>query len=597
MAKNKELIPIKYTNREYASIRKDLEEYARVYYPDTVKDFSDAGFASLMLDTVSYVGDILSFYLDYNANESFMSTAMEYGNIVKHAEQIGYKIPGPTAAFGQVALYLLIPDRGAGLGPDSTYAPVLRRGSKFSSASGAMYVLLNDVDFSDPNNEVVAAESDGGVSSRWAIKTYGQVMSGELEQIILEVGEFEKFLRLRVPIDNITEIISVHDSEGHLYYEVDYLTQNLIYRSIPNTGDSKLLSPNILKAQSVPRRYVLERDSRGTTYLRFGYGSDSEIRNNPIVHPSNLAIKRHGRPYEKLNYLDPSRMLETDKFGVVPTNTNLTIVARRNSTATSNASAGSVDQPVEAIYRFSQDATSEIKKSRVKSSLEVINEEPIIGEISFPTGEEIKLRAQGNFTSQQRAVTKADYVNLIYSMPERFGAIKRCNIAHDNDSFKRNLNLYILSEDPAGHMTTTNPTIKNNLKTWLSQYKMINDTIDILNGRVVNFGIDFVAISDLGLNKYDVFNRAMRNLMDFFEQSHDMGEPLVITRIYDVINDTIGVVDVASVKIKNLSGNPYSSTTFDIDKYTSPDGRFIQVPEDTIMELRFPLKDIRGTVR
>ncbi len=597
MAKNKELIPIKYTNREFASIRKDLEEYARIYYPDTVKDFSTPGFASLMLDTVSYVGDILSFYLDYNANESFMSTAMEYNNVVKHAEQIGYKIPGPSSAFGQVALYLLVPDRGGGLGPDSAYAPVLRRGSKFSSASGAMYVLLNDVDFSDPNNQVVTAETAGGVSTKWAIKTYGQVVSGELEQAIVEVGDFEKFLRIRVPIDNVTEILSVNDAEGHLYYEVDYLTQNLIYRSIANTGDSKLLAPNILKAQSVPRRYVIERDSAGATHMRFGYGSDTEIRNNPIVHPSNLTMQRHGRPYEKLNYLDPSRMLETDKFGVVPTNTSLTIVARRNSTAVSNAAAGTVDNPEEAIYRFSQDATSEDKKTTVKNSLEVINEEPIVGDLSFPTSEEIKLRAQGNFTSQQRAVTKNDYISLVYSMPGRFGAIKRCNIAHDNDSFKRNLNLYILSEDPDGHMSTTNPTIKNNLKTWLNQYKMINDTIDILNGRVVNFGIDFVAISDLGLNKYDVFNRIMTRLMDFYAQPYDMGEPLVITRIYDVINDTIGVVDVASVKIKNLSGNPYSSTTFNIDEHISPDGRFVDVPEDTIMELRFPLKDIRGTVR
>jgi hypothetical protein len=597
MVKKKEIVPIDYTSREFTSIRKDLEEYARVYYPDTVKDFSDAGFASLMLDTVSYVGDMLSFYLDYNVNESFMSTAIEYGNVLKHAEQMGYKIPGPGAAFGQIALYILAPAAGAGLGPDAAYCPVLRRGSRFTSDSGATYVLIDDVDFADPNNEVVVAESVDGAASRYAIKTYGQIMSGELEQVILDVGEFEKFLRLEVPIDNITEIISVFDSEGHPYFEVDYLTQNIVYRSIPTTGDDRFMAPNILKAQSVPRRYVIERDSAGTTYMRFGYGSDSELRSNPIVHPSNLVLKRHGRSYETLNYLDPSKILETDKFGIVPTNTSLTILVRRNTLNTVNSGVGTVTGISEAIYRFPQDASSGTKKSLVRSSLETINEQPITGDVAIPNSSELKRRAKDFFAAQNRAVTKNDYVSLLYAMPSRFGAIKRCNLTHDNDSFKRNLNLYILSEGADGKLINTNSTIKNNLKTWLSQYKMINDTIDILDGKIVNFGIDFVAVSETGTNKYDVFNNIIINLREFMINSYDMGEPLAITRIYDVINDTLGVVDVVSVKIRNLTGNPYSSVSFDMDHHISPDGRFIDVPEDIIMELKYPLKDIKGTVR
>jgi len=597
MAKEKKLIPIDYTSRDFSSIRKDLEEYAKIYYPDTVKDFSDAGFASLMLDTVSYVGDILSFYLDYNVNESFMTTAIEYNNIIKHAEQLGYKIPGPGAAFGEIALYILAPAASNGAGPDATYCPVLRRGSRFTSDSGATYVLIDDVDFASPDNQVVVAESVDGTPSRYAIKTYGQVMSGELEQVVLEVGEFEKFLRLEIPIDNVTEVISVFDEEGHPYYEVDYLTQNIVYRSIPTTGDDRFLAPNILKALSVPRRYVIERDSAGATYMRFGYGSDSEIRSNPIVHPSNLVMKRHGRSYETLNYLDPSKILSTDKFGVVPTNTSLTVLTRRNSLNTVNSGVGTVTSVSEAIYRFHQDASSGIKKSLVRSSLEVVNELPIIGDVSIPNSEELKRRAKDFFAAQNRAVTRNDYTSLIYAMPPRFGAIKRCNITHDNDSFKRNLNLYILSENTDGNLTNANPTIKNNLKTWLGQYKMINDTIDIMDGKIVNFGIDFVAVSETGTNKYDVFNNIISSLREFMQNPYDMGEPLAITRIYDVINDTLGVVDVVTVKIRNLSGNPYSNVVFNMDHHISPDGRFIDVPEDTIMELKFPLKDIRGTVR
>ena len=598
MAKDKKLVPIKYANRDFASIKRDLEEYARIYYPDTLKDFSQAGFGSLMLDTVAYIGDMLSFYLDYNVNESFMATALEYDNVLKHAEALGYKTPGANAAFGQVAMYVLIPSVGDGLGPDLNYMPIVRRGSVFSSDAGTSYVLLEDVDFANTNNEVVVARVDEttGLPTRYAVKAYGTIMSGQLDRVTLRVGDFERFLRIEVPLDNITEIVDVFDEEGHSYFQVDHLSQNIVYTAIPNTSSDKQDAPNILKARSVPRRFTVEREG-GRTFMRFGYGSDSEITRNPIVHPSNLILKRDGRNYENLQNFDPSKILNTDKFGIAPTNTTLTVIVRRNFNDTVNAGIGVVNKVSNAIYRFSQDADSSIKKNIVKTSLEVINEEPIVGDVDIPDSFELKVRAKGHFASQNRAVTKQDYTSLVYNMPSRFGAIKRCNITHDNDSFKRNLNLYVVSQNSEGQLVKTNGTIKNNLKTWMTQYKMINDTIDILDGKVVNFGIDFVAVSDLGLNKYDVFNRIVRRMREFFETPYEMGEPIIITRLYDIINDTVGVVDVVSIKIKNINGGPYSNVVFNTDHHISPDGRYISTPEDCIMELKFPLKDIRGTVR
>ena len=152
MAKNyKKIVPVDYTARDFDSIKTELVEYARRYYSDTFRDFNEASFGALMLDTVSYVGDMLSFYMDYQANESFVDTSIEYDNVVNHARRLGYKYRGNPTSTGMGTFYVMVPANNLGT-PDTDYMPILKRGSIFSSTAGNQYMLNEDIDIGHANN-------------------------------------------------------------------------------------------------------------------------------------------------------------------------------------------------------------------------------------------------------------------------------------------------------------------------------------------------------------------------------------------------------------------------------------------------------------
>ena len=188
----KKKIPINYTNREFQGIRRDLEQIAERFYPDSFQDFSEASFGSIMLDSVAYVADQLSFYLDYNVNEMFLDTSYQYSNVLRHGRIMGYKADGRPTTYGTVAIYILVPASTIGLGPDEQYLPILKRGTRFTSQSGLNFVLTQNVDFSDVKNQVVVANVDSttGAPSSFAIKAYGNVVSGFFKrELIFFLGE------------------------------------------------------------------------------------------------------------------------------------------------------------------------------------------------------------------------------------------------------------------------------------------------------------------------------------------------------------------------------------------------------------------------
>ena len=211
-------------------------EYAKRYYPDSFQDFNEAGVGALLLDTVAYVGDILSFYADFQANESFLSTALEYDNIIKLGKQMGYKFRGNPTSTGVAAFFVVVPVSPTGIGPDTRYMPILRRGSEFRTTENVGFILDEDVNFSDSNNQIIVAQVDdtSGAPTSYAVKAYGNVVSGELVRDIVNVPGYQKFLRIELSSDRVTEVISVVDQEGHTYYEVDNLSQNVIYKPVTN---------------------------------------------------------------------------------------------------------------------------------------------------------------------------------------------------------------------------------------------------------------------------------------------------------------------------------------------------------------------------
>jgi hypothetical protein len=590
---------IKYTNREFQSIKQELINYAKRYYPTTFQDFNEASFGSLMLDTVAYIGDVLSFYLDYQSNEQFLSTAVEYGNVIKLAQQFGYRHATTPTASGMVSFYAVIPADNFNQ-PDEDYAPILKRGSSVTSTAGGHFLLVEDVNFTEPGLETLVAqvEPSTGEPTHFARKAYGEVVSGKVKYKTVTLGEFKRFRKIDLESDDVAEIIEVTDEDGREYFEVPYLSQNVIYKAIANNDTNSKSAPFILKAFPAPRRFTLEADEE-TVYMRFGFGSEENLATDAVVDPSEIVLDLYGKNYRTDDTFDPMRLLKSDKMGVGPSNTVLSITYRENVAEEVNASVGTISGFGQKFIGFNTtNILDPTIRAVVVASLEVENEEAIVGDVAEPDAEEIRLRSINMFATQNRAVTKQDYIALTYAMDRSYGAIKRCNIVKDQDSFKNNLNMYILSEDEDGFLATTNSTIKENLKTWINQYRMINDTIDILDARIVNVGIDFEIVTSYEHNPFDVIEACLVNLRSKVLGAHyDISESIKTSEFYDVISNTPGVTDVLSLQFIQKKEPGYSQLSFNLDANTSPDGQFIIAPEDVIYEFKFPSLDIRGAAK
>lgn len=597
---NNKKILINYTNKDFNSIKRDLEEHARRYYPDTYKDFSENSFGSFILDTVSYVGDMMSFYLDYQVNETFLDTALQYENVRKLARNVGYKYTGRPAAYGIATLYVMIPANSSGLGPNFELIPILKKGSEFQATTGTTFVLTEDVDFSDPKNQVVAARfsSTTGKPTYYAIRAQGQIKSTVLFRTQVEIGAFTKFKKILVGPASIAEIKSVKDSEGHEYYEVDHLAQDVIYINTTNPSAASDGVMEIMKPKIVPRRFVVVQDETGT-YLQFGYGTDEEIVTTDIAEPSQINLKMSGKPYIEDYAFDPSKLLDSNTLGVAPANTTLTILYYRNSDDSVNVAKGNLTKVSLSSMTFPREttSTSAVAKSYVRSTLEVMNDTAIVGNTAVPTSEELRYRTYAAKSAQMRSVTRNDYEAYIYMMPAGYGSIKRASVINDPSSTNRRLSVYVISSDQNGNLITTNSTIKHNLKMWLNKNKMLNDNIDIYDARILNIGFDYELIVHPSYDKVAVLNSVNRRLQQELANKMYIGEPFYLTNIFNIINKVEGVVDTTKVTPKLMTASGYSTAPVSIDEMKSADGTYLKAPKNVIFEIKNFNSDIRGTAK
>tara|TARA_R100000664_G_C2759174_1_gene148716 strand:+ start:4430 stop:6226 length:1797 start_codon:yes stop_codon:yes gene_type:complete len=593
----KKNIAIDYTNRDFSTIREDLTQIAERFYPDTFQDFSEASFGAMMLDAVAYVGDQLSFYLDYNVNETFLDSSYQRENVIRHGRVLGFKNSGRPSTYGKVALYVLVPASISGIGPDTRYIPIVKRGTKFTSDNGLSFVLTENVDMADSSNPVVVARTNSttGAPTFYAIKSYGNVVSGFFNTETVEVGGFERFKRILLTSPNVSEIISVFDSSGNEYFEVEYLSQDLVFKELTNKNYKNDNVPSIMKPLLVNRKFVTVFDNNGVSIQ---FGSGDELSEEAAADPQNVAMNIFGKSYVTDTTFDPSRLTNNKFYGLVPQNTTLTILFRQTNPVNSNVASNSLNTVSNAIVEFSDfSSLSQAQATAVRDSLEVTNETPILGNVSNPSVGELKQRIYDTFPTQNRAVTQKDYENLVYRLPSKFGSIKRCSVQKDPDSQKRNLNLYVVSEDPQGKLTNTNNTIKTNLKTWLNHYRMINDTIDILDPFIINFGINFVVKPETKSNKFEVLDACVAALAAEFSTPLYIGERLSISRIFNILNNVNGVNDVVRVNIVNKNSSAYSNVFFSIQDNMSLDGDYILTPSNAILEMKFPSVDIKGKLR
>tara|TARA_Y100000592_G_scaffold781_1_gene1294 strand:+ start:42130 stop:43926 length:1797 start_codon:yes stop_codon:yes gene_type:complete len=590
-------LPINYTSREFSSIRADLMELAERFYPNDFQDFSEASFGSMMIDAVAYVADQMALQIDFNINESFLDTAFETKNIVRHGRTLGYKNPGRPSTYGVVALYVLVPANSTGMGPDKNYIPIVKRGTSFSSDAGASFVLTENVDFNNSKNQIVVARVNNstGAPTHYAIKAYGNVVSGQFAQKEIKVGAYESFKRINLRIPNASEIISVFDKDGNQYFEVEYLSQDMIYKEIANKDFKNDNTPSILKPMLVSRKFTVETTIEGVV-LQFGSGTEAE--SNVIANPQQVALDVFGKSYVTDTTFDPTKISKNSNFGTVPTNTTLIITYRATNPTNSNVAVNQLNKVSSVSMGFENESNlSQAQVASIRGSLEVQNETPITGDNSNISNSELKRRIYDTFPTQNRAVTQSDYESLAYRMPGKFGSIKRVSVQKDADSLKRNLNMYCISEDPQGKLIATNNTIKNNLKTWINQYRMLNDTIDILDAYVINLGIEFVVRPVNGANKAAVLQDAIKIVKQKFSNAFFIGEHVYVSDIYSELKKSQDILDVVKVKLTNKTGGQFSNIRLDINSNMSQDGTYLCCPANAIFEIKFPDNDIIGKIR
>ena len=550
-----------------------------------------------MLDTVAYVGDILSFYVDYQANESFIDTASEYENLVKLGNQTGFKLQSNPSSHGTATFFVLVPANSAGTAPDSRYIPVLKKSSSLTSTSGARFTLDEDVNFAEGDTVVARTNPTNGAATHFAIKNYGAVSSGELRTTTITVGAYEKFREETIIDASTTNIVSIQDADGHEYYEVDYLTQNIVMRSIANRDTTTQSTVReILKPLVVPRRFTTQRTEEGMK-LQFGSGKE-EDSNESVLDPSSVAVKMFGKEYISDVELDPSKLLSSDSLGVSPSNTSLTVVYRRNTKEDTNISTNSLTTVDTPILEFPDIANLDPSLVQsVRANVESTNESPIVGSIEDSNVEVLRKRVQNSFANQRRAVTLQDYETLAYSMPYKFGALKRVKAIKNPNPRRGNLNIATVAVDANNKLTAPNSILKENLKTWLDKGRMVNDTVEIVDAKIINLGIDFTVVGDLNKDSSVILQNCITKLTEHFNVKADIGEAFYITDVYKALKDVDGVIDVVDVQVKTKSGANYSSTTFEVSDNLSTDGRAINIPRNAIYEIKYPDADIKGAVR
>lgn len=593
-------VNISYTSREFDTIKNDLINYARTYYPETFKDFSEASFGSLMLDTVAYVGDILSYTIDYQTNESFLSTAIERRNINKLAEQLGYKQKNNFSARGKLAIYVLLPATQDGSGPELAYAPIIKKGSVFTAASNE-FILLEDVDFNKPNLQSVVAKvnQNNGNPTYYALKSYGEVISGIFAEETFPMGVSTKNVSMQLSADNIDEIISIKDTEGNDYFEVDYLSQNVIFKELPNNNSDSDYAPSVFVTQHATRRFIVGQNS-GKTTIRFGGSGDTEIQNlrtDYLTDPSRKVLDLYGSETISDQNFDPYRLVENNLFGIAPINTTITVKYRYNPTQVSAQPDTITGKKLVNLDFRNRQALLQSTIQTVFSSIEVTNEEAITANNTTLTNEEFKDLILSNYHSQNRIVTQKDYESACYTMPSKFGSIKRARAFKDPNSLKNNINLYVVSNDANDKFMKTTSTTKSNLKKWLNKNRPLTDSVDIMDAKIINFGVEFSIIADDSIDDpTSILNKCVAQLKFYFGLKSQIGQPISYTDILRELRKIKGLLDVKNLQITNITATGYSSVKYDVKKNTTADERFVLIPNNAVYEIKNPDVDIKGTI-
>ena len=600
---SKNVTPVDYTKRGFAEIKEELKAYIKRYYPDTYQDFNKSSFGSMMMDLVSYIGDQLHYYIDHNANESNIVFAKEPENVFAGLSSLGLKPERVFSTTGFIKAYFPIPSDTFSIGIDSRYTFTSHAGSTYKTQGGSVFTQTEDVAVNPDASEIIVHRStdDGSKPDYYLLKVNVPVQSGEIKTIDIDVGEARRFLKLEIPDPGVSEILKIVDSSGRQYYEVDNLSTDNIIKTIvdPTSTDGNLKTRS--KKIPVPRRFVKNK-SLDRTFVEFGNGSEADETTHSLVDPSRPVLKSAGKQHISVPRHNPYNLLSSNALGIAPENTTLTITYRNNTNENSNAAVGTVSQVVDPIITFDNEQLLDLEKvDYIRENIEVFNEESINGFVSIDSTEELKYRYLRAHSAQGRAVTEDDYISAIYSMPSGHGAIKRASIVRDTNDFRRNLNLFLVSEAADGTLEKPSMLLKQNVKTWIDSVRMISDSIDIFDANIMNIGLDIKVKVQPGVNSQSILETIKQRVyQEMTTVIPDIGEPFYMTEVETILKQIPEVVHIPKVDgviVRNLVGRgKYSDYSYDIVGNIAPrDQGFIYIPQNTIWEIKF-VDDIKGTI-
>lgn len=605
---------IKYLNKDFASFRANLIEYAKTYFPKTYSDFNEASPGMMFIEMASYLGDVLSYYIDDSLKESMMLYAEDKQNVIGLSQYLGYKPKVTTPSLVNISVYQLVPSIGSGANnsPDSRYYLRIKEGMLVASnANGTLFRTTELLDFNEVDGrEITVHETDilTGEPTFYLVKKFIKAISGTIKTVEQTFGTPEQYSKININDTNVIEIYDVRDSNGNKWYEVPYLAQEMVYIDYPTSEqtDTGLLPykdsvANILKLLKTSRRFVSQVNADNTTTIVFGGGNSTASDETLIPNFKNVGLGLQSSIDRLGASFDPANFLKTRSYGQAPSNTTLTVSYLVGGGVQSNVPKG--DLTVIQRIEFDEDSTVFTPQQlslyrKLKSTIAVENEQPATGGRGAETVDEIRENALANFASQNRAVTAKDYQIRALSLPPKYGGVAKafCGPYGKEDSRSFAINLYVLGYDVNKKLSTLNQAVKENVKTYLNEHRMLTDGVNIVDGFVINVGVDFEIRVYGGYNKREVLVACINRVTEYFNiDNWTFNMPINISELEFIMAGVEGVQSVPKCVITNKCLGVYSRHSYNTVEATK--GKMVYPSLDpSIFEVKYPAKDIKGRV-
>jgi len=595
-----------FTAKDFESARSQLLDIGRTYFPDKIQDFSEASVGGMLLDFSATVMDALSFYLDHSFRELDPQTATEPDVIVGHLRNANVEIVGAAPSTAGLQFSFVVPAENVNgvFLPKLSALPTILAGTVCTSLGGITFNTTEDLDFSEKDQDgnfvaefsVLAVNVDGSPATFKMQRSVTAVSGQEATQTFNIDDNFVPFREITMLESSISTILSVSDTDGNTYYEVSSLSDDTAFQKVKNMSADKSQVSNYIRVIATPRRFVRRYDPiTQLTTLRFGSGDAETLDDDIVPDPSDLSLPLFGKNIVPKFSIDPSAMLRTSTLGISPRGTTINVRYRRGGGISHNVAKGTIVTVTNLSVQFQRSPNAD-DALIVRRSISVINPYAAAGGDSAPTLEELKSKIAPARKSQMRIVTRQDLLARLYSLPAQFGRVYRAGVS-DNPANPQSAILYILSKDSVGRLVVSPDTLKQNIRTYLNEFRLVGDALDICDAKIYNFGVKYSVYVAENANKSQVIvnvNQRIANALD--RKFFNINQPLIIDDITYVIINSDFVVSIIDLQIfprfGAVEGREYSGSTFDF-KQSATKG-IIRGEQGSIFELRYPDFDIVG---